>query len=193
MTFEVAPRALHWRPTHDVPELISPEAASFIATWDDASRVLASAIDPDLADTAEFCRVYGVAMDESANCVVVSGKREGVVRYAACVILASMRADVNSTVRRLLDVRKASFAPMQDAVALTRMEYGGITPLGLPSDWRIFVAPEVAAASAVVIGSGVRRSKVKLPGELLARLPGAEVVEGLAKIVREVSDGPGVK
>jgi prolyl-tRNA editing enzyme YbaK/EbsC (Cys-tRNA(Pro) deacylase) len=193
MTFDVAPRVLHWRAAHDVPELIAPEVASFIATWDDTSGVRAAAIDPELADTAEFCRTYGVAMDDSANCVVVAGKRAGVVRYAACVVLASMRADVNSTVRRLLDVRKASFAPMQDTVALTGMEYGGITPLGLPSDWRIFVAPEVAAASAVVIGSGIRRSKLKVPGELLARLPCAEVVEGLAKVVQEVSDGPGVE
>jgi prolyl-tRNA editing enzyme YbaK/EbsC (Cys-tRNA(Pro) deacylase) len=119
-------------------------------------------------------------MDASANCVVVAGKREGVVRYAACMVLASTRADVNNVVRRRLDVRKASFLPTDSAVELTGMEYGGITPIGLPAGWPILVDAAVAAAPYVVIGSGVRRSKLALPGRLVASLPDAEVMEGLA-------------
>ena len=99
----------------------------------DGDQVLVAPIDPDLADTAAFCAAYEVGLDVSANCVVVAGKRDGVVRYAACIILATTRADVNGVVRRRLDVRKASFAPMADAVELTGMEYGGITPIGLPA------------------------------------------------------------
>ena len=143
--------------------------------------ILVAEIDPALADTAAFCAAYSSPPEFSANCVVVSGKREGQVRFAACLVLATTRADVNGVVKRRLDVRKASFAPMDQAVELTGMEYGGITPLGLPADWPLLIAPEVAAAEAVVVGSGIRGSKLAVPGAVLAGLPGAEVVEGLAR------------
>ena len=116
----------------------------------------------------------------SANCVVVSGKRAGEQRWAAAVILATTRADVNGVVRRRLDVRKVSFAAMDDAVTQTGMEYGGITPVGLPDGWPIMIDAAVAAAGAVVIGSGIRGSKLVLDGAALAELPGAVVIEGLA-------------
>jgi prolyl-tRNA editing enzyme YbaK/EbsC (Cys-tRNA(Pro) deacylase) len=138
-------------------------------------------IDPALADTAAFCERYGVSPAESANCVVIAGRREGLTRYAACVVLATTRADVNGVARRELDVRKASFAAVADAVAATGMEYGGITPVGLPGDWPILVDAQVATTPRVVVGSGVRRSKLTLSGSLLARLPGAVVIENLAR------------
>jgi prolyl-tRNA editing enzyme YbaK/EbsC (Cys-tRNA(Pro) deacylase) len=138
-------------------------------------------IDPELADTAAFCERYAVPLSESANCVVVAGRRDGQVRMAACMVLATTRADVNGLVRRELDVRKASFAPMDTAVELTGMEYGGITPVGLPADWPLFVDAAVAATPRVVIGSGVRRSKLTLPGAALASLPGAVVLESVGR------------
>jgi prolyl-tRNA editing enzyme YbaK/EbsC (Cys-tRNA(Pro) deacylase) len=97
------------------------------------------------------------------------------------VVLATTRADVNGVARRELDVRKASFAPVDDTVTATGMEYGGITPIGLPGDWPVLVDALVAAAPQVVVGSGVRRSKLTLPGSLLGQLPGATVIEGLAR------------
>ena len=144
-------------------------------------QVLVAAIDPDLADTAAFCEAYNVRPEDSANCVVVAGKREGETRYAACMILAPTRADVNGVVRRRLDVRKASFAPMADAVELSGMEYGGITPIGLSPQWPILIDAAVAAAPAVVIGSGIRGSKIVIPGSVLTKLPTAQVVEGLGQ------------
>lgn len=138
-------------------------------------------IDPDLADTAAFCQRYGSPPAQSANCVVIKGKRAGDIRYAACVVLATTRADVNGTVRRRLDVRSASFAPMDEAVELTSMEYGGITPLGLPSGWPVLVDAAVQAAPDVVVGAGIRGAKLFLPGAVLASLPGAEVVDGLGR------------
>ena len=140
----------------------------------------AAAIDGALSDTAAFCEAYGESLSESANCVVVAGKREGVTRYAACLVLAIDRADVNGVVRRLLDVRKASFLPMDDAVALTAMEYGGITALGLPAGWRIFVDGAVADGPRLVVGSGIRGSKLCLSGAALLDLPKAERIDGLA-------------
>ena len=113
--------------------------------------------------------------------MVVSGKREGDTRFAACMVLATTRADVNGVVRRQLDVRKASFAPMAEAVELTGMEYGGITPIGLPAGWPVLVDAAVAATSYVVIGSGIRGSKIVLPGAALADAPGAQVIDELGR------------
>jgi prolyl-tRNA editing enzyme YbaK/EbsC (Cys-tRNA(Pro) deacylase) len=164
-------------PAAEHPELMAEPVAKAVAGL---AGIEVAEIDPELADTAAFCEAYGSPLESSANCVIVSGKRAGEVRFAACLVLATTRADVNGLVKRRLDVRKASFAPMDQAVELTGMEYGGITPLGLPADWPLLVDARVAAAEAVVLGSGIRGSKLAVPGAVLAALPGAEVVEHLA-------------
>jgi prolyl-tRNA editing enzyme YbaK/EbsC (Cys-tRNA(Pro) deacylase) len=146
-----------------------------------AEDVGVAEIDPALADTTAFCERYEVELGESANCVVVAGRRDGQTRLAACMVLATTRADVNGVVRRELDVRKASFASMETAVELSGMEYGGITPIGLPDEWPVYVDEAVAAHPRVVVGSGLRRSKLTLPGAALTRLPGAVVVPGLGR------------
>lgn len=166
------------------PDLLAPPVAQALAAQAEAlpaAAVAVAEIDPELADTAAFCARYQVGLAESANCVVISGRRGGESRFAACVVLATTRADVNGTARRALDVRKASFAPMEVAVAETGMEYGGITPLGLPGGWPVLVDAQVAVAPQVVIGSGVRRSKLLLPGPALARVPGVRVIDGLGR------------
>jgi len=137
-------------------------------------------IDPAVSDTATTQEKFGLDPATLANCVVVGGKREGVERIAACAVLATTRADVNNAVKRLLDVRKASFLPMERAVELTGMEYGGITPIGLPGGWPLLVDARVVDTEVVIIGSGVRRSKLLLPGRLLGEVAGAQVVSGLA-------------
>ena len=164
-------------PALDRPDLLAPPVRAALASWPLAGGVRVAPIDPDLADTAAFCAAYGVGLDASANCVVVAAKRGGDVRYAACMVLATTRADVNGVVRRYLEARKASFASMDDAVRLTGMEYGGITPIGLPAGWPVLVDTAVAAAGDVVVGSGIRGSKLELPGASLAELPHAQVLE----------------
>lgn len=167
-------------PASQRPDLLAePVARALTANASDA--VLVAEIDPDLADTAALCEAYDVPLDVSANCVVVSGKRGGEQRIAACLILATTRADINNVVRKRLDVRKASFLPMADAVEYTGMEYGGITPIGLPDDWPILVDAAVADLPYAVIGSGLRKSKLLVPGKDLAAWPGAEIVDGLAR------------
>jgi prolyl-tRNA editing enzyme YbaK/EbsC (Cys-tRNA(Pro) deacylase) len=179
-------------PALDRPDLLAPPVAEALTRLaGDLAAELAgefsvddigvAEIDPALADTAAFCAEYGVSLGESANCVVVAGRRDGQTRMAACMVLATTRADVNGVVRRELDVRKASFAPIQTAVELTGMEYGGITPIGLPADWPVFVDAAVAQSDRVIIGSGVRRSKLTLPGATLASMPGAVVVRDLGR------------
>ncbi len=172
---------LDTHPARDRIDLFPAPTADALEGWSGGSEVLVAPIDPDLADTAAFCAAYDVPLEASANCVVLAGKREGVERMAACVVLATTRADVNGVARRRLDVRKISFASMDAAVERTGMEYGGITPIGLPSDWPILVDARVVEAPLIVVGSGLRRSKVVMPGALLATYPGVEVVADLAK------------
>ena len=161
-------------------DLVAPPVAAFLTDWPHTGRVRVTEIDPQLADTAAFCERYEVGLEVSANCVVVAAKRGETIRYAACVVLATTRADVNGVVRRHLDARKVSFAPMAEAVELTGMEYGGITPPGLPAGWPVLVSAGVVAAGDVVVGSGLRRSKLVLPGRLLAELPDSQVLAELA-------------
>ncbi|MEU6641193.1 YbaK/EbsC family protein [Saccharomonospora sp. NPDC046836] len=165
-------------PAAERTDLVAEPVAKALATITEPVGI--AEIDPALADTAEFCAAYSSPLSASANCVVVSGKRAGEVRYAAALVLATTRADVNNVIRRRLDVRKASFAPMADAVELTGMEYGGITPIGLPEGWPILVDRAVADSPELVVGSGLRGSKLLVTGALLASLPGAEVIESLA-------------
>jgi prolyl-tRNA editing enzyme YbaK/EbsC (Cys-tRNA(Pro) deacylase) len=164
----------------DRPDLLAPSVAAALAGWPRADEVAVAEIDPDLADTAALTEAHGLPLEASANCVVVAGRRAGEERVAACVVRADTRADVNNRVKRLLDVRKASFLPMDRAVEESGMEYGGITPVGVPGGWRVLVDRRVLDIDVAVIGSGVRRSKLLLPGGALADLPGAEVVDDLA-------------
>lgn len=164
--------------------LAAPVAAALVAMDPGVSdRIRVAAIDPAVSDTAEFCARYGVPLDAAANCVVIRGRRGSEVRFAACMVLATTRADVNGIVRRRLDARTASFSPMEETVAATGMEYGGITPIGLPPEWPILIDAAVYAAEEVVIGSGIRGSKLFTAGRMLSQLANAEVVQGLARRV----------
>lgn len=173
-------------PALDHPELLAPSTHAALTAWaatrgEVAELVRVVEIDPALADTAEMTEAYHLPLAASVNCVLVAGRRAGQERLAAAAVRATTRADVNNAIRHLLDVRKASFLPMDRAVADSGMEYGGITPIGLPADYRVLVDTAVAGSDdVVIIGSGLRRSKVLLPGSLLGTLPAAEVVDGLA-------------
>jgi prolyl-tRNA editing enzyme YbaK/EbsC (Cys-tRNA(Pro) deacylase) len=173
------PGTLDWQAV--TSELVAAPVAAALDRWARAADVRVAPIDPDLADTAAFCDRYGVLMADSANCVVIAGKRGDTITYAACVVLATTRADVNGVVRRRLGAKKASFAAMDDAVTLSSMEYGGITPIGLPEGWPVLIDRAVLDREIVVIGSGLRRSKLALPSAALAELASAEVIDALAE------------
>jgi prolyl-tRNA editing enzyme YbaK/EbsC (Cys-tRNA(Pro) deacylase) len=167
-------------PALDRPDLLAEPVAAALKSWELADRLAVVEIDPELADTAAMSEAYDLPLAVGANCVVVAGKRAGEERVAACVVRADTRADVNNLVKRILDVRKASFLSMERAVEESAMEYGGITPIGLPGSWRLLVDRAAVDIDVAVIGSGVRRSKLLIRGNDLARLPDAEVVTDLA-------------
>jgi prolyl-tRNA editing enzyme YbaK/EbsC (Cys-tRNA(Pro) deacylase) len=172
---------LDFTPALDSPALLARPTAAALESADatsaaDAAAVLVAAIDPAVADTAAFCERYEISMADGANCVIVQARRGERTWYAACLVRGSDRLDVNGAVRRHLGARKLSFAPMDDAVALTGMEYGGITPIGVPADWPILVDESVAGHDRLIVGSGIRGSKLLVTGALLASLPNAEVL-----------------
>ena len=170
---------LESRPALEHPELLAPPVVAALEAWEHGRELAVVEIDPSVADTAAMSEAYDLGMDTGANCVVVGGRRAGIERVAACLVRADTRADVNTVVKRALDVRKCSFLPMDRAVEESGMEYGGITPVGLPPGWRLLVDARVLDIEVAVIGSGVRRSKLLLPGRLLAEIPRAEVCAGL--------------
>lgn len=164
---------LDWRPLVEHPELVAPPVAA-AAPLVPGARV--AEIDATLADTAAFCAAYDVALEASANCVVVFGRRGEESVHAAVMVLATDKADVNKTVRKELGMRKMSFADQPTVERLTGMTQGGITPVGLPEGWPILIDDAVVAAGPVVIGGGVRGSKILVDGAALAKLPGTRVL-----------------
>lgn len=168
-------------PALEHPELLAAPVVAGLAAWPGAEGIAVVEIDPAMADTAAMSEAYEVPMSIGANCVLVAGRRDGEERIAACLVRADTRADVNNLVKRALDVRKCSFLPMDRAVEESGMEYGGITPVGLPAGWRVLVDSKVLDIEATIIGSGVRRSKLLVPGALFASMPRAEIVDDLGR------------
>ena len=184
---EVFAAEIGWRPALERADLLGPPVAAALRALEASSpqgadlarRARVVPIDPGHSDTGALNARYSLDPEATGNCVLVAGRRTGQERIAACVVRATDSADVNHVVKRRIDVRKASFLPVERAVQMSGMEYGGITPVGLPGDWRLLIDAAVAGRDTVLIGSGVRRSKLLVPGALLAALPGAEVVAGL--------------
>ena len=139
-------------------------------------------IDPDFADTAQFCERYGFSMDESGNTIIVGSKKEP-KQYAACVVKASRRLDVNHTVRKLMGVPRLSFATAEETMALTGMMIGGVTVFALPAELPIYVDETLLDRPFIILGSGSRASKVKIAPAVFSRLPAARVVPGLSTAV----------
>jgi len=135
--------------------------------------------DPALADTAAFCAAYGFALEDSANTIVVIGKSDPPI-YAACVVLATHRLDVNRVVKQRLGTRKASFASPDETRSLTGMEIGGVTAFGLPDGLPVWVDAAVMDRERIVLGGGSRSWKVIAPPSILETMPGVEIVDGLA-------------
>lgn len=137
--------------------------------------------DPALADTAAFCERYGYSLDESANCIVVVSKGE-TRGFVACLALANTRLDVNGLIRKRLGVKRTSFAGPDETVSATDgMRIGGVTPFGLPAGFPVWIDERVVDRARVIIGGGSRRCKVLVDSGAFGRLPGAEIVAGLAR------------
>ena len=136
-------------------------------------------INPEFADTAEFCREYGYELDVCGNTIVVASKR-GEKQYSACIVLGSDRLDVNKTVRSLMGVSRLSFASAEETEALTGMTVGGVTPFALPQDLQVYADEKVLSLERLILGSGSRSSKILVAPEELKKLPKVQFVAGLS-------------
>lgn len=162
-------------------DLVAPVTEQALNTLSNIEEVGVAEIDPNFSDTAAFCEHYEVGPEQAMNCVIVEAVRGERKWLAACLIGGNARADINSTVRKFLEARRVSFAKMDEAVSKTGMEYGGITPIGLPNDWPILIDSNISISEYFIIGSGIRKSKLVVSGKALASLPNAHLLDGLAK------------
>lgn len=147
---------------------------------DPNAMVWVAEIDPAFAGGTDFCDHYGVSPLNGANCVIVEGKRGDNVSTAACMTPVGYRIDFNGAVRRHLGARRVSMASAERTLEESQMEYGSVTPVGLPSEWHILIDSRIVLVERLFIGGGLKNSKLCLPGALLERLPNAAVIEDLA-------------
>jgi len=163
-------------PAGEHPEWLAPATADALQLIPEA---LVFPIDPDDADTATLTAKLNLPLAVSGNAVLITGFRLGEPRHCCCMTPADRRVDVNHAVKQRLDVRKCSFASMDEAVSVSGMAYGGITPVGLPPDWPVWVDETLTSLDWIIVGSGTRTAKLVIPGAALLRLPGAQLVPGL--------------
>ena len=136
-------------------------------------------VDPDFADTAQFCEKYGFTLEESGNTIIVASKR-GEKKYSACIVLGTDRLDVNKKVRSLMNVSRLSFASAEETAQLTGMMIGGVTPFALPAGIPLYIDENVMSLRRVVVGGGSRSGKILIQPQELMKIPTVQIVRGLA-------------
>jgi prolyl-tRNA editing enzyme YbaK/EbsC (Cys-tRNA(Pro) deacylase) len=179
MSFDV----LKFVPVKDRLDLVAAPVAAFFSAWrgkTPADDIWVAEIDPQFAGGVELCQHYGIDPRDGANCVVVEARRGANSTFAAVVTPVGYKRDLNGVVRRYLGARQVSLGPLETVLARTQMEYGSITAVGLPVEWPVLVDPLVVSRQRVLMGSGLKHSKLSLPGHIFAELTSAIVLDGLA-------------
>ncbi len=161
----------------EAPDILDPKVQQNLHRYQIQAEVIEC--DPELADTAAFCQHYGFALEDAANTILVALKTNP-IRFAACVVLATTKLDVNKAVTAQLGVRRASFANADQTTTLTGMMIGGVTAFGLPDNLPIFIDSRVMDRQRIIMGGGNRSSKLVLAPAELAKVPGTTVVADLA-------------
>lgn len=175
---------LTFQPALNNPNLIAKPVENFLTNWVGSvpvDRFLVAEIDPEFSDSMEFCTKYKISPTQGANCLIVESKRGDEIKHAACLIPINKRADINGLVRRHLNGRQTSLASKEFAVSKTGMEYGSITIIGLPANWPVLIDRNLTQVPNLIIGGGLRRSKLLIPGQALSEIPNAVTLEGLSR------------
>lgn len=176
---------LSFQPAIQYPHLLAIPVQHAVQSWIgtySANDILVSEIDPKYMGGNELCHYYGLSPENGANCVIVEAVRGNKKEFAACLIpVCCQRADLNGVVRKYLSARRISLAPLQDVLRETQMEYGSITVVGLPKHWSILIDPQIINSEKIVMGSGLQKSKLLLPGKALLDLPNTHILEGICK------------
>lgn len=175
---------LSFSPVIDRKDLVPVTVFNAINRWkgpQDKSEFLVAEIDPEFAGGVEVCAKYNIDPKMGANCLVVEGKKGNNSIIAVCLVPVGYRYDMSGVVRKKLNVRQVSVASLELVLLETQMELGSITPIGMPENWQIFIDPLVINPERIIIGGGLKKSKLSIPSNALLHLPNAEILEGLAK------------
>ena len=125
--------------------------------------------EDEFSDTQSFCDHYGYKIEDSCNAILIKSKKPEEF-YSLFCVLGSNRLDVNHKAKSLMGARKVSFASKEEAEEVTSQIYGGISPLGLVPEIKIFIDKEVLTREKIFIGAGNRVSKFFLKPEALIEL-----------------------
>lgn len=167
---------LSFEPVIETPDIVPESVVRLVNEVGISASVLVAAIDPAVADTEAFCKKYSVDPHIAANCLVLEARRSDKIWYVACVVGANKSVDVNGIVRKYVNARRVSFAPMETAVALSGMEYGSITPIGLPVDWSVLVDESLLEHEFAIVGGGFRHSKIAVETRVFTEIPNVEIL-----------------
>lgn len=130
----------------------------------------------EFSDTQNFCDHYGFDIEDSCNAILIKAKKPKEF-YAMFCVLGSTRLDVNQKAKIAMGAKRVSFASREEAELVTNQIYGGISPLGLPDNMKMFVDQNVMNREKLFIGAGNRVSKFFLSPKLLVELTNAEVLD----------------
>ncbi|MFA5602803.1 MAG: YbaK/EbsC family protein [Bacilli bacterium] len=172
---------LDFKPVIDNKDLVSSSVLEAILDLNNKEDILVAEIDQNYAGGLELCERYKVDPKYGANCLIVEAKRSDAKTYAALLVPVGYKYNMSTVVRKQLNARMVSVAPLNFVLENTKMEYGSITPIGIPTDWLIFIDPLVLKQDKIIIGSGLKKSKLMIPSFILLKLPNAIILEGLAK------------
>lgn len=174
---------LTFEPALHRTDLLAEPVKHAIKHWQgptSVDHILVSEIDPQYMGGKDLCNHYGISQTDGANCVIIEATRGSAKTLAACLIPVNCaRADFNGAVRKYLNARRVSLAPLDMVLERTKMEYGSIAVVGLPDSWPVLIDPSIISKERVIIGAGLQKSKLSLPGNALLELPGAVIVEGV--------------
>ncbi len=174
---------LIFNPIIDNKDLVPTCIYDFVNNWIETEKrkFLVAEINPLFADGNKLCAQYEIDKKCGYNCLIVECKRNDIVKYCALVVPIGYKYNMGSVVRKYTNSRVVSVAPLEYVLDKTGMEYGSITPIGLPKEWKILVDPMIKEQTKIIIGGGLVKSKISLPVDLFLKLPNVEIVEGIAK------------
>ena len=130
----------------------------------------------EFSDTENFCNHYGFDIEDSCNAILIKAKKPKEF-YAMFCLLGANRLDVNHKAKEAMSAKRVSFASRDEAELVTKQIYGGISPLGLPENIKVFIDKNVIEREKLFIGAGNRVSKFFLSPETLIKLSNAEVLD----------------
>ncbi len=178
---------LIFNPVIENKNLVPKNIYDFVNSWNDEEKnnFLVAEIDSAFADGNKLCEQYNIDKKLGFNCLIVECKRNDIVKYCALIVPIGYKYNMGSVVRKYTNSRVVSVAPLDYVLEKTKMEYGSITPIGLPKEWTILADPLIMEQEQIIIGGGFVNSKISLPTELFLKIPNVKIVEGIAKEINQ--------